>query len=88
MAAPARSKPYPQAVQLSAGQHEICACRQSAQWPHCDGQRACCKEQALTLNLSEPKFLWLCQCGLSLTLPYCDGDGHIRFATQQSGGHR
>ncbi len=84
---PADAKPatriaenWPRAIELPAGQHRLCGCRNSHRWPACDGQRPDCPTAAQTLTLPRSRFLWLCQCGLSRRLPFCDGDGHIEAA--------
>ena len=82
----AESRPYPKALQLAAGTHQLCGCRGSPQWPQCGGELADCAKLCTTLELAKPRFLWLCQCGRSTDLPYCDGEGHLQC--EGAGGDR
>ena len=74
----AETWPYPKALQLAAGRHQLCGCRGSPQWPQCSGELADCARLCTTLELAKPRFFWLCQCGTSKQLPYCDGEGHLQ----------
>lgn len=76
-------KAYPKALQLPAGSHVLCGCFKSQCWPQCDQTHRCCAEQGYKLELAKPRFVWVCQCGASSELPFCDGEAHITFEKQE-----
>jgi len=78
--APRIQKDWPQAIQLAAGNHQLCTCRNSANWPHCDHSQPDRCAQAHTMTLAKARFVWMCQCGNSAEHPFCDGEGHISTA--------
>lgn len=69
---------YPLARQFAAGTHRLCTCRESPQWPLCDQSQTRCDDKAYVFELSKAKFVWICQCERSQTLPFCDGEGHLK----------
>lgn len=76
-AEPVARAAYPKALQLPAGSHQLCGCLGSDAWPVCDGGREDCATRRHTLELKKPRFVWMCQCGTSGELPFCDGRGHL-----------
>lgn len=68
----------PLTLELPAGTHRLCGCGESSAWPVCDTPRPSCETAAHTLALSKPQFVWVCQCQGSTTMPFCDGEGHLK----------
>ncbi|MBF0155769.1 MAG: CDGSH iron-sulfur domain-containing protein [Magnetococcales bacterium] len=63
-------------IELEAGSHRICGCRESLSPPLCDESGGgLCRRLGVVLELGERRTVALCQCALSRKMPLCDG-GH------------
>nr|MBV6630549.1 CDGSH iron-sulfur domain-containing protein [Oceanococcus sp. HetDA_MAG_MS8] len=59
-------------VSLPAGTHLVCGCEHAQSADGLCRAEAGCQGQGWPITLKRPQLLWLCSCGRSANMPYCD----------------
>lgn len=63
----------PEKITVTAGKIAWCTCKQSKNFPYCDGQHATTDKKPLIETVESDTEKYICACGKSSNTPFCDG---------------